>query len=242
MHALPEFWSESLKSRGVQILLNTECKKLSFANEKVFCDTNAGVLEADAVISSLPAYSLMSLLKEANSTLSSLLGSISFATLAVVNLEYKNEKIPYSGFGFLVPSNQPPNILGMIFDSVVLPHPFPGNSAALTVMLGGTWFEEIFGNPNDCDESKIIEYATKNVKDILGFSSIPHRVLCKIQKNCIPQYHLGHDIKVDKIKNCLKSSNLPLLIVGTSWGGVGINDAILNSRNDTLRWLASKQL
>ncbi|XP_002166439.1 protoporphyrinogen oxidase isoform X1 [Hydra vulgaris] len=242
MQALPKYWADSLRLNGVQILLDTKCEKLSFSNEKVFCTTNSCVLEADAVISSLPVCSLKSLLTEANSTLSALLGSINFATMAVVNLEYVNEKVPFNGFGFLVPSNQPLNILGMTFDSVVLPHPTQHNSAILTVMSGGAWFEEIFGNPNSCDENMIIESSVKNVRDILGFRSMPRRVLCKIQKNCIPQYYIGHDERVEQIKNFLKASDLPLLITGTSWGGVGINDAIINSKNDTLRWLASNHM
>lgn len=243
MQTLPEIWYDHLKSEGVKFLLNTRCEEIDYATEnKIHCVTSQGVIEADRVISTLPSTQLSRLLSKCDKTLSTMLDTVEYADMAVVNLEYDSCKLPYQGFGFLVPTCEPCDILGMTFDSLIFPQHTKSNSAIMTTMAGGAWFNEVFGNSESADVSKITELAVKSAHDILGIAANPKRTLCKVQRECIPQYKVGHEKKADEIKNYVKSNNLPLNILGNVWGGVGVNDVIVNARNDTLKWLAGNHM
>ena len=243
METLPELWSKYLKDLGVDILLNTHCNQLTFKNDnKIQCTTNEGIYECERVISTVPSYNLSPLIFESHGKLSELLTSVNYVNMAVINLEYKNIQLPVEGFGVLVPSTEPCNILGITFDSLVIPQHSTNNSTILTVMAGGAWFNDLFGCPDIIDIDKINELAVKSVQDILRIKETPSRIVCRIQKQCIPQYEIGHEQKIDSIINYVRSNNIPLTIVGNIFGGVGVNDVIVNSRNETLKWLSMNHM
>ncbi|NXH49042.1 PPOX oxidase, partial [Dicaeum eximium] len=81
------------------------------------------------------------------------LRAIPAASVAVVNLQYEGAELPVTGFGHLVPSSEDPALLGVVYDSVAFPEhdgtpATPGSaSLRLTVMLGGAWFQQSFGDP-----------------------------------------------------------------------------------------------
>ena len=89
----------------------------------------------DHVISALPAANVAQLLPQSHRFLSEHLQQIESVTVAVVNLEYEGNVLPMQGFGYLVPSSEPLDILGVIFDSCAFPqNDRPnGNSTRLTV-------------------------------------------------------------------------------------------------------------
>jgi len=242
LQTLPDIWSDNLKSKGVNVLLDRGCTEIDISTyNKIKCHTHEGIFEADRLISSLPGSALSPLLKNYDSNLSDLVGSIKYANMAVISLEYENSKIPHSGFGFLAPSSEPIDILGMTFDSLLFPQ-FTKNSSVVTVMAGGAWFHSLFGMPENADVSKIKELAIQSVRDILHIKEDPKRVVCKIQRDCIPQYTLGHQARAKAIQNYIKTNDIPLTIVGNLYGGVGVNDCIINSRNETLKWMASNHI
>lgn len=240
---LPELWSDSLKDKGVQIILNQKCQKISFKSDnKILCSTNDNVYECERVISTVPSCHLDPLLSDDNPKLSELLSKIKYINMAVITLKYENVKLPVDGFGILIPSSEKCDILGITFDSLVIPQHTKDNSTILTVMAGGAWFHELFGSPNTVDTNSIEELAVRSIRDMLGIKESPSKVVCKIHRDCIPQYEVGHYKKVDDIENYIRSNNLPVNIVGNMFGGVGVNDVIVNSRNETLKWLSSNHM
>ncbi len=100
--------------------------------------TNGKKMHADLVYSTLPASALASLLRPHNSEISKLLNSISYESIAVVSLGYKQRLLPLQGFGYLIPSKENENILGMVWDSCIFPQQakWP-EETRLTVMIGG---------------------------------------------------------------------------------------------------------
>ena len=49
-------------------------------------------------------------------------------------------------------------------------------------MMGGSWFEELFGDPDKCDPNYLSEVAVKSIRDQLNITKEPYRVVCRIQK------------------------------------------------------------
>lgn len=245
IQTLPEVWTKHLTdTMGLTVLLNTQCTNIQIDTKtvdggKVRCFTNGGVIEADRVISTLPAGVFANIIREEDAKLAEMLSSIEYADMAVINLEYDNETVSQRGFGFLVPSCEPLDILGVTFDSQVFPQHTKKGSTILTVMTGGARFQELYGDPMTASSDAITEVAVKSVRDTLQIKENPSRHLCRINPKCIPQYNVGHHVISQRIVNHVKSHDMPFTLLGNAWGGVGVNDVIVNSRNETLKWLAS---
>ena len=85
---------------------------------------------------------------EGTTAIRTLLHTIPYVDVAVINIMFQGTHlINEPAFGFLVPStesNVP--ILGVIYDTCSFPQ---GDNTILTVMMGGAWFDQLFGqNPN----------------------------------------------------------------------------------------------
>uniref|UniRef100_A0A8C2GPR3 Protoporphyrinogen oxidase n=2 Tax=Cyprinus carpio TaxID=7962 RepID=A0A8C2GPR3_CYPCA len=175
---------------------------------------------------------LASVLPPAAQPLSEQLRSIASVNVAVVNLEYEGFILPVTGFGHLVPSSEDPGLLGVVYDSV----PFPqhnrsgGLTTRLTVMMGGAWFEQTFGHPDSVTKQTLLDRATQAVTSHLGVNSQPVWSCVALHKNCIPQYHLGHWKRLEKMRQYISNHNLPLTLAGASYDGVSVNDVIFSGR------------
>ena len=119
-------------------------------------DTNlkAESADKDFTFLSTPAYISANYLSNNNGLhkntkeLRTLLDSIPYVDVAVINFMFQgNHLIKEPAFGFLVPSSEKNvPILGVIYDTCSFPQ---GDTTIFTVMMGGAWFNQLFGqNPN----------------------------------------------------------------------------------------------
>ena len=200
IQTLPEMWADHLSARGVEILTDTECNEINFIGDnKVYVHTSDGVVhECERVISALPTNRLSQLLHSTpHMRLSQHLNTIKYASMAVVTLEYKNITLPVNGFGVLVPASEPCNVLGVTFDSLVIPQHTAADSTVLTVMAGGAWFDDIFGDvDNGVDMAEVEQVAVHGVAELLGVTDEPHRVVSRVHARCIPQYARDRTLKM----------------------------------------------
>ncbi|KAJ8287599.1 hypothetical protein COCON_G00002580 [Conger conger] len=233
MQALPEALGESL-SRGGRVQIHTQApvRRLELRAGGWEITLPDGTVTADHVISALPAHALASALPPTAQPLSDQLRQIAMVTVAVVNLEYEGSVLPVPGFGHLIPSSEDRGVLGVVYDSVAFPqHNRPGASTTrLTVMMGGAWFQEVFGNAEDVTERCIVDRATQAVRAQLGVSAEPLWSSAAVLKDCIPQYHVGHWKRLENIRHYISHHNLPLTLVGASYDGVSVNDVIFGGR------------
>lgn len=95
-------------------------------------------------------------------------------------------------------------------------------------MLGGAWFEKYFGTSST--EDHLLSVALNQVKSILNIKATPISSNVAILKDCIPQYIVGHNERVDRIKNYISEHKLPLYLCGASYEGVGVNDVIYSAK------------
>ncbi|XP_056237181.1 protoporphyrinogen oxidase isoform X1 [Seriola aureovittata] len=233
VESLPESITDSLlQSSRVELHRDADVKHIcpSASGWKIHLED--GVVSADHIISALPAKALSSALPSSCQPLIQELQEISTVTVAVVNLEYEGSILPVMGFGHLVPSSEDRGLMGIVYDSVPFPqHNRPnGQTTRLTVMMGGAWFQEEFGDPDTVTEKRLLERATEAVQSHLGVTSAPSWSWVALQRDCIPQYYLGHHQRVESMRSFIRKTNLPLSLTGSSYDGVSVNDVIFSGR------------
>ena len=184
------------------------------------------------------------------SYLPSLSGSYA-TTVQVVSLYYSDPHlIPYTGFGYLIPQavpfeQNPERALGVIFDSSYGGTP-PSTSpdlhvsqtsaqtpslaqdtvsgTKLSVMLGGHWWDDYSYYPS---EQEGLELAMSVLHRHLGVTVAPTAYNVALQKNCIPQYIVGHSARMRAAHGELTRAYKGRLRVAGSWyTGVGVNDCV----------------
>jgi oxygen-dependent protoporphyrinogen oxidase len=156
------------------------------------------------------------------------IGSIPFVDVAVITVQYQDpDCISEPAFGFLVPSTEPNiPILGVIYDTCSFPQ--DGKTSIFTVMMGGSWFEPLFGAEPSLEHLENL--AVQQLEQICGIKSKPKRVIGRIHRQCIAQYTVGHAQRVAQVRALIGQHKLPISLVGSSYDGVGVNDAIMSSK------------
>ncbi|XP_009999673.1 PREDICTED: protoporphyrinogen oxidase, partial [Chaetura pelagica] len=191
-----------------------------------------GTVTADHVISAIPAAALAEALQTEAEPLARELRHIPAVSVAVVNLQYEGVTLPVTGFGHLVPSSEDSALLGIVYDSVAFPQ-HDGSSTTsvrLTVMLGGAWFQQSFGDPALVAPALLLQRAQAAVREQLGLEPAPTRSIVRVHQACIPQYTLGHWQRAERISRFLVEQQLPLSLVGASYAGVSVNDCIASAK------------
>lgn len=178
------------------------------------------------------------------------LRSIPAVTVCVVNLYFRTPHllrkthIPgglptglplgLSGFGYLIPrtipfEQNPERALGVIFDSDISPTLHTTVSpdtlgTRLTVMLGGHWWDGWSSYPSDTEAQ---EMARSVLARHLGITEEPAAMATTLQRNCIPQYTVGHSARMTQAhEGLLEAFGGRLRVAGSWYTGVGVNDCL----------------
>ena len=151
-------------------------------------------------------------------------------TVMVVNLYFRTPNIlPISGFGYLVPrsvpfAENPERALGVVFDSDATPGQDSAPGTKLTIMLGGHWWNGWTGYPTS---EEGIAMARAVLQRHLGVKEEPLFAQATLQKDCIPQYTVGHEERMIQLDQALRRRwDGNLLVAGNSYAGVGVNDCV----------------
>ncbi|KAI9654920.1 MAG: oxygen-dependent protoporphyrinogen oxidase [Bathelium mastoideum] len=178
-------------------------------------------------------------------------------TVQVVSLYYPDPNlIPYTGFGYLIPQSipfeqNPERALGVIFDSSYggVPVQTPGSTSSggntsgntpsdpsfplsqdtvpgtkLTVMLGGHYWDGYTHYPS---EQEALDFAISLLYRHLNITSPPTAYNVALQKDCIPQYTVGHSsLMLARHKQLRDFYDGKLRVAGSWYTGVGVNDCI----------------
>ncbi|MCJ1381625.1 oxygen-dependent protoporphyrinogen oxidase [Xylographa soralifera] len=189
------------------------------------------------VISTISGKTLNSITHPWN-CLSPLAGTPS-VTVMVVNLYYSNpELLPIHGFGYLLPRSlpfdqNPERALGVVFDSdaTIGQDEIPGTK--LTVMLGGHWWNGWDTYP---DEEEGAKMAKAILARHLNIIEEPQAARVALQKECIPQYTVGHASRMRRASSSLLDHfHGRLRVAGNSYSGVGLNDCVRAAKELTMR-------
>lgn len=227
-------------SRLLNFKINDD-KKLSLT---IQADEKSYEIKADHVFFSINASDLVNLVpkEEKLETFKSTLETIRSASVATINLEFNRKDIvdKNPGFGFLTPSHVNSSILGVVFDSCVFPELNKSNDVTrLSVMCGGDWYNELCKSDGNLDESKMVEKSMKVLHKYLNLNEDPSFIKINNLKNCIPQYRVGHYLKLKVLDKEINEQDLRLSLIGSSYSGISLNDCIYNSKLKVENFLKS---
>ncbi|EME81547.1 uncharacterized protein MYCFIDRAFT_211877 [Pseudocercospora fijiensis CIRAD86] len=100
----------------------------------------------------------------------------------------------------------------------------PQRGTKLTVMFGGHWWD---GWPAYPDEKEALSMARSVLERHLGIKEEAEAWQVNLQKDCIPQYHVGHEQKLKDAHNTIWREYKGRLRVAGNWmWGVGVNDCL----------------
>jgi len=184
---------------------------------------NDETLIADAVCLALPAYASAGLLRAVDANLAAELDGISYASSTTINLAYKREDIPHAldGFGFVVPFIERRSIIACSFSSVKFARRAPEGGVLLRAFAGGALQPEMY----ELSDGEMLARVRGDLRDLLGIHAPP--LFAEVSKwaRSMPQYHLGHLERVQRIERC--AAALPgLVLAGNAYRGLGIPDCI----------------
>jgi oxygen-dependent protoporphyrinogen oxidase len=232
MQLLTDKLAERILSFNSQIRLNTTVESLTLEQEtdasdrsktwKIKTDQNETII-ADALCLALPAYVSARLLSSVDTRLASELEGISYASSATINLAYKRDDIPHplDGFGFVVPFVEKRTVMACTFSSVKFPGRAPQGHALLRAFVGGALQPQLINLSTD----QLISTAREDLRVLLGIERAPLFAEVTKWERSMPQYHVGHLERVERIEERLAS--LPgLTLAGNAYTGLGIPDCI----------------
>ncbi len=180
-------------------------------------------LVADAICLALPAHVSGEVLRSVDERLASELEGISYASSATINLAYKRADIPHplDGFGFVVPFIENRSIMACTFSSVKFAVRAPEGYVLLRAFIGGALQPEMLG----LTEAALIASVRGDLRDLLGIEAAPLFTELTKWDRSMPQYHVGHLDRVQRIHE--RVASLPhLALAGNAYSGPGLPDCI----------------
>ena len=224
MQVLTDRLAERLSSNTIRLNSRVESVALDHQTGKWHVHTAPGdTISADSLCVTAPAYSAASLLRDVDSKIASELDGIPYESTATVNLAYRRKDIthPLTGFGFVVPAIEGLALIACTFSSVKFAGRAPEGRVLLRAFVGGALQPELF-ELESCD---LLKRVTGDLNNLLGITAEPLFTTVAKWQRSMPQYHVGHLQRVERIKSCLRA--LPgLALAGSAYSGVGIPDCI----------------
>lgn len=189
-------------------------------------------LRSKSILSTVPAYTLPSLMPWLSDPLKNALQNLVYAPVIEVSVGFDHfpGHINTKAFGGLIPPVENRKILGILFPSSTFtgrtPHP---DSALFTIFMGGVRFgEQLLSQSNE----EITETALGELYCMLGIPSSLKPSLLYVSKHpkAIPQYTLHMNNLLPLVKEA--EENFPgLLLAGGLRDGIGLANRITQGRS-----------
>ncbi|KAJ2355989.1 oxygen-dependent protoporphyrinogen oxidase [Coemansia sp. RSA 2618] len=99
-------------------------------------------------------------------------------------------------------------------------------------MLGGSQFNELFGNPASATKAALEDAALETIRDHLGIKSMPIDVDSTIGENCIPSYTVGYIDRLRAMHEWVQAQlGGRMSVVGAAYGGPAVPQCIKHARD-----------
>jgi oxygen-dependent protoporphyrinogen oxidase len=182
---------------------------------------------ADQLCLCTPAYQTAVLCQGLHPGLAQDLKRIPYAPVAVAGLVYPRTafaRLP-QGFGYLIPSSEEKQILGVLFCSNIYPNRAPQDQMLFRIMIGGIRHPQILTQSRD----QLLALAQQEIEGVAGAHGQPSRRFLTVWSQAIPQYHQDYPHIRENIRGVLKNiSGLHLL--ANYLDGISMNDCTANAR------------
>ncbi|MES0371715.1 MAG: protoporphyrinogen oxidase, partial [Mariprofundaceae bacterium] len=167
------------------------------------------------------------LVKPLSTLLSNQLNSIVYSPMVVLalGLDEKNIEHPLDGIGCLVPAVERNHLLGSLWSSSLFAERAPDGKALITCYMGGM----VDKGALECSDEELVNRAMQDLKGLIGASGEPEFVRVIRHAKGLPQYHLGHQRRLQVIDGQLRL--LPgLQLAGNYLDGVSVRDCIARGK------------
>jgi len=217
--------AELEKRYHAQISTSTEVLKITQKKEggRFTLQLQDKTLEADYLFMSTPAYVSGKLLDAVDTKCADLLKQINYAPILVYGLLTRKEdysKLP-EGFGYLIPSWDNKEILGVLFEDQIFENRCGKKDALLRVMLGGVHQTQVM----DKSEEEILELIRSELFESLGFAGQFKEVFKRSLPQAIPQYDQDYVQVLRSLE--LNLTKYPNLYLAANYrGGISLNDCV----------------
>lgn len=186
-----------------------------------------GVIHADSVILATPAYVSAALLKPIASGLAAELDAIPYVSAATISLAYPSAAVPrpLDGYGYVSPRAEGGPIVACTWTSNKFPGRVPEGQVLVRFFVGRAGQDEIV----QADDATLLDLVRTEMDRLSGVTAEP--VLTRVFRwpRGIPQYHVGHRARLDRIDHQLVL--LPgLALAGNAYRGIGVPDCITQGR------------
>lgn len=198
------------------LLLSKSVVRLDSHSDHITLHFSDGThFSADHLISTIPSQSLNAILRDQD-----FIGEIPRESVVSVSLGYDQQVIDKKGFGYLIPSSEKEQILGVIWDSLVFPEQNHLNQMSrLTVMMKKSQGE------------KTIDTVLHVLSKHLGINVLPTQIHLHEASLSIPQYPVGHANNINKMACILQKTHPRLTLGGSSFYGVSVPDCVRRSHH-----------
>lgn len=176
----------------------------------------------DAVYSTIPAHKnhTLPLLESAKSDLPDF-SSVEHPPVTVLSLGFRSDqfKKPLSGFGYLIPSKEKQDYLGVLFTSSIFENRAPKNHTLITVFIGGS------RNPSmaSLSESELISKLYPKIQKCLEIEGLPCFSYSRYWDHSIPQYTINYDTVINQIHS-FEEKRTNFFLSGNYRNGIALGD------------------
>ncbi|HUA32359.1 MAG TPA: protoporphyrinogen oxidase [Candidatus Binataceae bacterium] len=191
--------------------------------------------DADAVICTVPAHAASPILSASLEPLARVLGEISYASAAVVNLVYRETNFPTHprSFGFVVPIAEHRRIIAGSFSNLKYENRAPEGFISARAFIGGVLQTDMMRLSDD----EMIAAARDEFRALLKVEAEPQFASVRRWPLAMPQYVVGHLARVAEIER-LAEGVPAFALAGAAYRGVGIPDCIRSGEQAAEKILA----
>lgn len=195
-------------------------------------DSDAGRVDASALILSVPAYVSANLLRGIDTGLAGLCDGVAYASTATVAFGYRREQVrhPLAGTGYVVPRVERHPLLAATWVTSKWPRRAPEGHVLLRAFLGGG------RDPHRLDrgDDELVATARQALEDTLDIDGDPVFARLFRWTRQSPQYEVGHLERVAAIEQ--RTASIPgLFLAGSGFRAIGIPDCIADGRGTAAR-------
>ncbi len=177
----------------------------------------------DAVILALPAPAAANVVDNMDDQLANQLRDIRYTSIAIVAIGAQRSQFthPLDAFGLVIPSAEGLPLVAISFSSQKFPGRAPQDDVLLRAFVGGAGREHLV----ELTDEELQQLTLNQLRPLLGFTGSPQFATVIRWRQRTPQYELGHQQRVQKIRDTL-SHHPGLELAGNAYSGVGIPQCI----------------
>lgn len=179
-------------------------------------------IPADVVINTSPAHAQAKHVRELDGELANELAAIPHTKIAVAALGFRRADVgtrSLDGFGYISPQVSKRDVLGVQWCSSIFPGRAPEGHVLWRALCGGWNRQDVM----DWDDDRLTEAVEADLRQVMGVTGKPVFRYIVRWPNALPQYHVGHLSRVQRIDAHVAGWN-GLFVGGNAFRGVAIND------------------